>query len=343
MRNPEAYENSLISEIDQILSGAPQNGQIQPPALMQDQQVLEIARQLSATDLSSRSRVRRSLRAHLLQSADPRKEWSPQNLQGVQRMKTRFAISILAVMALLIIAAAAVPPVRAFAQHLWETIGPITITNDPTTAQAALQAAGKPTPTALQITPTAIPGIHGAANEAAAQPTPRPGEGSGQTGESSGGPTPLPQVTDQRQRLSRTEALRQYGFDALEPAYLPRGYVAVDQPTLVRHPTGKMFSAHVYTAAGQSNSYLSIQQSTYTEADTTQFAVGDAQVSEVSLRGQKGTWIEQAKVLTVGDGKGNDHILPVNYLMWVENGSLFVIDSPELSQSELLKVAEGLK
>lgn len=303
--NEKEQAKCLQSDLDRLL--AQKTSPANLPTGDEYQQLLDTARQIASNDMSGQSRIRQSLRQRLTRPNAALERWSTQRLSGDHTMKQTLPLRAALIALTLIVAfglVGAIPSVQAFAQSLLQQIGPVVITDNPTAAEQYAQV--------------------------------------GEAADPSASPTPLPAVGNEVQTLSRTEAREQYGFDALEPGYLPQGYEPVDEPQLFRQPSGSMVSHRSYTSDG-TDVYLSIQQSTYREEDTQQFAVGDAKVSEVTVRGQKGTWIEQANVMTVGDGKGGNRILPVNYLMWEEDGSFFVIDSSSLGLDEILQIAESLK
>jgi hypothetical protein len=47
--------------------------------------------------------------------------------------------------------------------------------------------------------------------------------------------------------------------------------------------------------------------------------------------------------MTVLDENGNNVDIPLNCLMWEEGGHFFMMTASELTQAEMLKIAEGLK
>jgi hypothetical protein len=97
----------------------------------------------------------------------------------------------------------------------------------------------------------------------------------------------------------------------------------------------------VYTTAD--GAYLGILQSTFDQQEQLPFSVGDATVTELTVRGQQAIFIEDAMLMKVQDKNGQNVNLPVDYLMWEENGQFFSIDATGLTREEMLRIAGSLK
>lgn len=329
-------------DIDALLDGHSPTGQGEPGEYGE---LMQVARQIAQTDMSRQSRVRASLKRSLLSrlpEPNLRGAWSPQSNKGKNTMhpKTRAFVFALTALVVLILAAAATPPGRAFAQDIWQRVGPLMIVNKPVHVQETAQ---------YGVTPTPLPGAGGmpAPMEPLTGPTPRPGEGTGQdvlAPNASASPTPLP-LTNTFEPLSNQIALEKYGFQVLEPSYLPEQYELMTEHQVNRTQDGSLVSIYVYSTESTAfdGHYLSIQQSTYEDKAPIEFMVGDAEVSQVTVRGVTATFIEDANLMTVLDKAGKNVTLPVDYLMWEENGSFFVIDATQLSQEEMIQIAESLQ
>lgn len=85
--------------------------------------------------------------------------------------------------------------------------------------------------------------------------------------------------------------------------------------------------------------YLTIQQGP-TEGRFAEYAMGEAPVIEVQVRGVTGLWVEAHTGLAQVDGESQAY--SEKYLFWEEDGLTFVVLSNALSQAEMLKVAESL-
>ncbi len=95
-----------------------------------------------------------------------------------------------------------------------------------------------------------------------------------------------------------------------------------------------------------------IRQQRIKEVALEEFAIADAQATEVTVRGSKGYWIEDAPTSLVGGGGSawslteDDIVWQIsyeNFLVWEENGILYMLSgSDELSLEDFNLVAESL-
>jgi hypothetical protein len=95
-----------------------------------------------------------------------------------------------------------------------------------------------------------------------------------------------------------------------------------------------------------------IRQQRSNNIELEEFAIADAQVAEVTVRGSKGYWIEDAPTSLVGGGGSmwslteEDIVWQIsyeNFLVWEENGILYMISgSDELSLEDFVLVADSL-
>lgn len=335
--NEKEIADRINRDIDALLEGRSLTNQGEPGEYSE---LMQVVRQMAHIDMSRQSRVRAALKRKLLShlpDQNLRGTWSPQPDKGKNTMqsKTRAFVFALTALVVLILAAAATPPGRAFAQDIWQRVGPLVIVNKPVYVQETAQYGATPTP---------LPGAEGVL---VPMPTPHPGEGTGQevlAPDANASPTPLP-LTTNFEPLDNQMAFEKYGFQVLEPGYLPEQYALITEHQVNRTQDGNLVSIYVYSTASIAFDapYLSIQQSTYEDKAPMEFMVGDAKVSQVTVRGVTAVFIEDAHLMTVRDEAGNNVTLPVDYLMWEEDGSFFVIDATQLSQEEMIQIAESLQ
>jgi len=281
-------------------------------------QLVETAQLLARHDLSTESRIQKTLRQKLLlRISNQRKEWSPKE-KGNRLMKTRTKNFIYAgVIAIILLMAAALPPVQALAQEILNHVGPFVVIP---------QKLPLETP-AANFNPTPISG----------DPTQAPENGSGYA---SNGPTPIPPDPNVR-ILTAKEALDQFGFKVLTPVYLPEGFTLIDAPNnnVVFVGPGYINSSMAYTTVDGAD--LQIAQSTFNQQDQIPFHVGDVNVTQIKVRGKDAVFVKDAIMGIWVDENGQD--IPVSYLMWEEDDLFFMIQASKLPQDEMVKIAEALK
>jgi len=175
-------------------------------------------------------------------------------------------------------------------------------------------------------------------------------------------PTPLIEETIDPQRwaaLTQEDANRLVGFQVLVPHDVPEQ----EWEKAFRPDWGnpKEISWEIYESPAGGIYVLcdcfrfhqvAIGQQRVEEGKLEEFAVADAQLSEVQVRGTRGYWIVDAPTGIVGGGGSawsltrDDIVWQVsqeNYLVWVENGILYMISgSDELSLDDFQLVAESL-
>lgn len=218
-----------------------------------------------------------------------------------------------------IVACAVSPTLRARSKEVLIQIGHLVFTDDPTDAQKAL------------------PYID----------TPRPTPVIDETGE------PFRYVP-----LTQEDASRLVGFQVLvlhdvpeqewEKAYRPEwGNPKKISWEIYESPMGGVF---VLCDCFRFH-HVSIWQQRVEDLELEEFAIADAQATEVTVRGSKGYWIEDAPTSLVCGGVSMwnpevDIVCQISsndYLVWVENGVLYLIGgSDELSLEDFYLVAESL-
>ena len=274
-------------------------------------EALALAHTLRVTDMAQLSRSRESLRQKIARSGRQREVGSNTLLQGVQTMKTGFsahsparrAVTMAAMLALFLALLLTFQPVRALAGQILNQIGFFTFTNEP-----------------------AIPEewIGQESFNSAAQATPLP-------------------VEDLR-GLTEEAAELQAGFSLYTPGYLPECFSLNNRSILREQDRPAVMTA--YHCPGKTvyeDVFLYIDQSPLGGESQTGYPIGDARPVEVTVRGQKGLWIEQAPTGVQSNREGKTELMPVNLLLWEQDGFFFQMRSNHLSQAEMMKVAESLE
>lgn len=167
--------------------------------------------------------------------------------------------------------------------------------------------------------------------------------------------TPEPYERHPLELLSQEEATRRAGFAVLVPRDLPEGEDIYKPPGgSSREPRWNIYEIpNGVVVRGVYNSYygVHIQQLRLPDEPSEEFPIGDAEVVEVTVRGQAGYWIEEAAtsmtlLVTVGSLQVPDpdwQIAYENILTWEEEGIVYLIQADdELSLGELLTIAESL-
>ena len=175
-------------------------------------------------------------------------------------------------------------------------------------------------------------------------------------------PTPVIDETGEPHRwvpLTQEEASRLVGFQVLVPHDVPeQEWEKVFRP---EWGNPKKISWEIYESPA-GGIYVKcdcfrfhqviIRQQRIKKVALEEFAIADAQATEVTVRGSKGYWIEDAPTSLVGGGGSawslteDDIVWQIsheNLLVWEENGILYMISgSDELSLEDFLLVAESL-
>lgn len=143
--------------------------------------------------------------------------------------------------------------------------------------------------------------------------------------------------------LSQEEASRRVGFTVLVPRNLPKW-----KPQFIFHR-----DADRVTVLGIYDRWYGVHigQMKFSDEREEEFPIGDADVLEVTVRGQTGYWIEEAATSLIGGGGSifhgtKDLVWQQGYndiLTWEEGGIVYLIQADdELSLGELLTIAESL-
>lgn len=310
-QNTEAeWADRFDQDVQTLLHSAGLTGQTDLP---QDYlKALAVAQTLRSTEVTHLSRVRYSLRQRLIRSGEQPGVWSNKAYQGVHTMKTglskltpaRQALIVLTLLVLILSLSLTIQPVRALAGQILGQVGFFNFTNE-----------------------TAVPE-----------------EWIGQENfNSAAQSTSLPE--EDLRGISESEAEQQVGFVLYTPAYFPECFTLNSRNILAGQDTPMVLTA--YHCPGQVSGYdavfLNLYQARLQGEPATEFPIGDAQPVEITVRGQKGLWIDQAPIGVQSSREGKTELMPVNMLVWEESGFLFQLHSNKLSQEEMLRVAESLE
>ena len=135
---------------------------------------------------------------------------------------------------------------------------------------------------------------------------------------------------------SPAEASELAGFVVYSPADLPAGYEMTGEWSLMDQGNGRVVVSKYQDAGGH---YLMLNQYRYGEGDHYEQSYADNEkVTDVTVRGQPGVWIEGRMV-----GESSGALAPTLWLMWEEGGVNYTLFSDALSKEAMLKTAESLK
>lgn len=233
-------------------------------------------------------------------------------------MKTRTKkFAYVSALVVILLTAAALPPVQALAQEILKQVGPFIVIP--------------------QKLPLEIPAANFSPTPVSGGPTQVPENGSGYA---SNNPTPVPPDPNVR-IITAKEALNQFNFKVLTPTYIPEGFTLIDAPNtnVVFVGPGYISSSMAYTTIDGAD--LQIAQSTFNQQDQIPFHVGDVNVTQIKVRGKDAVFVKDAIMGVWVDANGQD--IPVSYLMWEEDGLFFMMQASKLTQDEMVKIAEALK
>lgn len=215
-------------------------------------------------------------------------------------------------LALLIIVFAVSPPLRSWAQEVLARVGTLIITDAPTYAEQT-----------LPILQTA---------------------------------TPVYSERQELESLSQEEATRRAGFTVLVPRALPKKEEDMYKPSWGTswETTWDIFEiSNGVVVRGIYDRWYEVRilQLKLPDEQTEEFPIGDADVLEVTVRGQTGYWIEEAATTIIGGGGSIFHGMKDivwqlgynNILTWEEDGIVYLmLADDELPLGELLTIAESL-
>lgn len=276
-------------------------------------EALITAQTLRSAQVAHLSQVRESLRQKYNRSGDQQDMWSNNHWKGSVPMffgfsklspTRRFAV-LFALIALFLSLSLTIQPVRALAGQMIGQIGLFHFTQE-----AAI-----------------------------------PDEWIGQENfQSAANATSTPLPIQSLNGLSREDAEQKAGFAPLSPGYLPACFSFNSYNLLDRQGAPSLLTA--YECPGESiydRVFLELDQTRMQGGKKIDYPIGDAQPVEIALRGQTGLWINQAPIGVQTDRDGKTQQMAVNLLVWEEDGFFFQMRSNQLSQEEMVKIAESLK
>lgn len=305
--NEQNWEEQFSREVDRMLAGGSPSLSDDAPA--EAKAALEMAARLTAADLSAGTEpLREDIRRRIATSRHTRKGWSSRqgdNPMNHQSTLTRKLALSGATLMLVLAASLALPPVRTFAEGILRQIGGVTLTDDPTAMERM----------------------------------------DGQPAEVSDPNDPLPTAAPPR-LLSAGEASAIAGYPVYAAGALPEGYELVFRDAAVQDNGVTTVRTHYYDQpAGQFSGFVILSQDTYpadAEGPLGEWAVSDAPISDVTVRGVPGLWVEGAPIMGQVDLQGNVQTQGLNILIWEEEGYTFSLLTNALSLDEMQVIAGSL-
>jgi hypothetical protein len=196
------------------------------------------------------------------------------------------------------------PTARAFAQRGIIQLGRLLISHDPTYAEQFETQINSGTPTAT--------------------------------------PNPAPIEWQAPSILTADEASTQAGFPARQIGNPPDNMNIVARFVTTPDPNNPF--TQVTTTYQSDGLTLVFAQALYQSSDVQMdLPVGDATVTEVTVQGVKGTWIENLRLSTYVDDQNAVAPQYANVLIWEKDGFEFRLQStPGLSLEDMLKIAESI-
>ena len=119
------------------------------------------------------------------------------------------------------------------------------------------------------------------------------------------------------------------GFDVVTPSYVPDGF-ALFTRSVAPPPTGQRV-ATIYQRTDGTPGHIQFDQFQFHSDDKTyEWGVQTGTASPITVRGQSGLWVDDP-----------ENTLYPTTLFWEEGGYTFVIHTPGLSQTEVVRMAES--
>ncbi len=157
---------------------------------------------------------------------------------------------------------------------------------------------------------------------------------------------PAPGDTDRPEEASLLEdASRLSGFTVLAPGYLPAGYTVATVWSIDRNDSG-IYVVSTYRQAA-SQQFLLLNQIRYAPGASFEQTIGDnEQLVDVTVRGQSGVWITGRLMTDPTDHTpvppDERQLFPTNWLVWQEGDITYTLFGNDLSQEEMIKIAESV-
>lgn len=147
------------------------------------------------------------------------------------------------------------------------------------------------------------------------------------------------------QNTSLDQAIKRAGFTPLMPTYLPAGYVqTILRATENQISTEYQLETRISTQCCAGLGLVQLRA----KPDQPPFPVGDVPITDVTIRGVHGLWVQNSRTGMTPDATGKPQLMLVNILTWEEDGFLFWLSSYDsqtnqpLSQGEMMKIAAAL-
>lgn len=143
--------------------------------------------------------------------------------------------------------------------------------------------------------------------------------------------------------MSIEAASEHLGFSVLEPAYLPEGYKVTQRDVNESERVSGASTYFTSQAVRRIPDFFSLNQQRWTVEQPVTWAMGDAEVQAVVVRGVEGIYIPDAPVGLNPDADGNAEVFTMNMLVWEENSFTFTLQATLLELDELLLIADSLQ
>lgn len=157
---------------------------------------------------------------------------------------------------------------------------------------------------------------------------------------------PAPGDTNPPEKATLLEdASRLSGFTVLAPEYLPAGYTVDSVWSIDRRESGVYVVSTFRNDAN--NQFLLLNQIDYAPgARFVQTYADNEQVSDAQVRGHAGVWITGRLMTDPTDhtprAEAERQLYSTNWLVWEEDGITYTLFGNDLSQQEMIQIAESL-
>ena len=153
--------------------------------------------------------------------------------------------------------------------------------------------------------------------------------------------------------LTITQASAKAGFPVYEPKYIPFGYqlssrdVFSSDSSVTADMSYRVELDSPLHVGEQMAGIIAISQTRVSsDAQPWELGVGDVPVTDITVRGQSGVWLEQVPIIPFKDSQGEWDYARWNQLIWTEDNYTFMLQtnmpSDILPLGELLEIAESL-
>ncbi|MBE0408944.1 MAG: hypothetical protein IBX69_04340 [Anaerolineales bacterium] len=312
MRKRDKVEGSLdrFDRFNQALEQVLETGEVYGEQLEhQEVEMLFISRELASADLASLSKKRSQVRERL-------KTTNYRTTKPSER-KVRWAFGLAALLVLVVMSLALVPPLRAWAEEVIAQVGHLFITDGQTSAEKIYDQLQTATPGERKVFTVVTPSLEAVRRQ-----------------------VDFPVLAPRNFPISREP-------DIYEPPWAADGDMTWTSESVFNYQDG-------VTVIGIYKRWyrVHIHQLKVLNEQSQEFPVSGARTHEVVVRKQPGYWFEAAPtglLESYGSMWPNDKIESVwvlehqNLLIWEENGIVYIIQADdELDLEDLLVIAEAL-